>query len=329
MGKATVFEISYDQPDGVYNSGSKVSGYVRLAFDVPTRVRAISIRFKGKAKAKWTQPVGELNRNTNVVVREPYFDQTFMLMGVAPPLVQIDQELPRGLHNFRFNYQLPLGLPSSFKVYDGKVEYLAVCYLMWPGSLNKKLKVPFTIIGFLDLNRIMSMGQEGAEEQTVCCCCCKTGPIKARFHIEKNTFVPGEAIKLFAEINNGSGRITETCVSLNMLYTFKLNEMEHRSVREIAKVTRPGIAPYETDVWSGEELVIPPTPPSFLPGCNLIDIEYFLELNISSANLGSYPPIRLKIIIGTVRTVTTTQPVALQVARLVMQMATNRLWPFN
>ncbi|XP_059158635.1 arrestin domain-containing protein 3-like [Physella acuta] len=275
MGKPTVFEISYDQPDGVYSSGSKVSGYVRLAFDAPTQIRSISIRFKGRAKIRWT----DVSVKKLFITTEPYFDQTHMLLGAAPFNTLIDYDLPRGLHCFKFEYQLPLGLPSSFCVSkDGcKVEYLAVCTVVWPGRSKKKMKLSFTVIGCLDLNRFISMRQEGRKEQQVCCCCCATGPIKARFHIEKNTFVPGEAIKLFAEIHNGSGRISQTFVSLNMHYSSNYDREKHISSKEVTRVTRPGIAPYETDVWSGEELVIPPTPPSFLPGCNLIDIQYFLE----------------------------------------------------
>ncbi|XP_059158592.1 arrestin domain-containing protein 3-like [Physella acuta] len=304
MGKPTVFEISYDQPDGVYYSGSKVSGYVKLAFDEPTRVRAISIRFKGQADVMWK--VGKQYYKGI----EPYFEQTLMLLGVAPSQNQTEQELPSGPHSFRFEYQLPHGLSSSFQETGGKVKYSATCYLIWSGSLNKKLKVPFTVVGFLDLNTIPTTPLQGTSEKQLCCCCCRSGPIKATLNIEKNTFVPGEAIKIFAQINNGSSRrIVESNAALNLVFTLKVYDDKRIDSREIARVRRPGIAPHGSDVWSGEELVIPPTPPSFLPGCNIIDVKYILRLHVVPAGPTLGVRVPLEIIIGTIPRVITTQPI--------------------
>ena len=47
---------------------------------------------------------------------------------------------------------------------------------------------------------------QGANRKHLCCLCCKSGPIEASFCIDRQGFVPGEAMKLFAEISNGASR---------------------------------------------------------------------------------------------------------------------------
>lgn len=38
------------------------------------------------------------------------------------------------------------------------------------------------------------------------------------------------------------------------------------------------VQPGETETWTGDRLMIPPLPPSFLVGCKIIDINYYLEV---------------------------------------------------
>lgn len=38
------------------------------------------------------------------------------------------------------------------------------------------------------------------------------------------------------------------------------------------------VQPGETETWTGDRLMIPPLPPSFLVGCRIIDINYYLEV---------------------------------------------------
>lgn len=48
---------------------------------------------------------------------------------------------------------------------------------------------------------------------------------------------------------------------------------------EISRIGHQDIHPGETENWSGDRLVIPPLPPSYLVGCSIIDINYYLEVN--------------------------------------------------
>jgi len=44
-------------------------------------------------------------------------------------------------------------------------------------------------------------------------------------------------------------------------------------------VSHGQITPHDSDVWSGEKLTVPPLPPSYLVGCNIIDIKYYIQVH--------------------------------------------------
>lgn len=69
------------------------------------------------------------------------------------------------------------------------------------------------------------------------------------------------------------------CISvLIQVKTFHATTKSVTVRKEVARLTRPSIQPRQGDAWSGEELVIPPLPPSFLNGCKIIDIGYKLQV---------------------------------------------------
>ena len=47
----------------------------------------------------------------------------------------------------------------------------------------------------------------------------------------------------------------------------------------VASLSRGEIPPHGSDVWSGDQMIIPAIPPSYLVGCSIIDIRYILQVN--------------------------------------------------
>jgi len=48
--------------------------------------------------------------------------------------------------------------------------------------------------------------------------------------------------------------------------------------KDVCTVQHGPIEPHSTDVWEGDKLFIPPIPPSYLMNCNIINIDYTLEV---------------------------------------------------
>ena len=46
----------------------------------------------------------------------------------------------------------------------------------------------------------------------------------------------------------------------------------------ISKLRHTSIGKGQTDTWNGEQMVVPAIPPSYLLGCNIIDVNYILEV---------------------------------------------------
>ncbi|GFO36973.1 arrestin domain-containing protein 3 [Plakobranchus ocellatus] len=309
MGKLKLFDIALASPGGVFYAGNAVTGHVTVELSEAMEMRGIKLSFKGKAKVHWTESEttgsgsNQQTRTVTYSAKEKYFNQDVLLHGIWSSQGSATTQLPQGLHTFPFQFFLPAGLPSSFEGEHGRVRYAMTCKIDRPWKFDHKTKRPFTVISILDLNSQPSYAQrvQGEKQKHLCCLCCKSGPIVASFHLDRQGYVPGEAIILSAEISNGASRkMDKSYVELKMITTFRATTKSRTQTKVVGRVSRPEIPGHSEDVWSGEQLVIPPVPPSFLLGCNIIDIRYVVQLNVDPSGPALDLEIPLEIIIGTI-----------------------------
>ncbi|CAL1540949.1 unnamed protein product [Lymnaea stagnalis] len=309
MGKLNIFEISFSNLSGIYYAGDVLKGHVTVELKESMKMRGIRLKFLGNAEVSWseTQTSGSGDNETTTTYTysnsEKYFDQEILLLGIWPKQGNETIELSHGRHSFPFEYHLPTGLPSSFEDSVGHVRYTATCNIDKPWKFDPKTKKPFTIIGVLDLNYQENAMQRlhGTNQKKLCCLCCASGPIEATFAIDRQGYVPGEAVLLNAEITNGSSRkIAKTYVELTMIKKFHATTKSRTDCTQVARVTHPGIGSHSSDVWSCEKVVIPSVPPSFLNGCKIIDIHYELKLVVDPKGPSFKLEVPLNIIIGTI-----------------------------
>ncbi|XP_021346163.1 uncharacterized protein LOC110445710 isoform X2 [Mizuhopecten yessoensis] len=69
----------------------------------------------------------------------------------------------------------------------------------------------------------------------------------------------------------------------------------------IASITKNDFASAGSKLvtWSGDKLVVPVVPPSFVSGCHIIDISYVLELIVNPAGPSFNLPVKMEVIVGT------------------------------
>ncbi|XP_046337202.1 arrestin domain-containing protein 3-like [Haliotis rufescens] len=309
MGKLNIFVVSFSNLQGVYYAGQVVQGHVTVELTDTMKMRGIRLRFEGKAYVHWTERhttgSGD-NRRTETrhySAREQYFNQDILLAGRWKQQSGEDIHLPAGRHTFPFAFQLPPQLPSSFEGQHGHVRYTAKGIIDKPWKFDHETKRPFTVICLLDLNRDPNamIPAQGANSKTLCCWCCASGPISANFSIDRQGYVPGEAIILKAEIDNQSNRrIKSSSVKMTMVTMFHATSKTRTSSRVIAKLKHGEIEEGGHDYWNGDQLVIPPLPPSFLAGCNIIDIRYNVQFEVTPSGPSFDLDIPLPVIIGTI-----------------------------
>ncbi|KAK3096667.1 hypothetical protein FSP39_002241 [Pinctada imbricata] len=216
-----------------------------------------------------------------------------------------DVTLHAGDHYYPFEFVLPPTLPSSFEVNHGSVRYFVKIKIDRPSwHKDYKLTTPFTVLSHLDLNfeeNAMQPNQMN-ESKMICCLCCATGPVTAQFRIERRGYVPGEGVRIFAEIRNDSDRpILKSKVKLYQKTTLiSSGGHKNRRTTDLAKIERGRIEGGGSDQWTGETLVIPPCPPSFLRGCSIIDIDHWLTFTADIEDTPFDLDLELPVIIGTI-----------------------------
>ncbi|XP_062620954.1 arrestin domain-containing protein 3-like isoform X2 [Saccostrea cucullata] len=307
MGKLRAFYIELENPQGVFFAGQIINGRLVVELDAEMKMREISLKFKGQANVHWTESqTVSTGKTTSTVTRhysasEKYFEHTQPLFGKGMGMGD-DNRLPPGQHVYPFSFQLPPNLPSSFEGGVGYVRYTIKGTIDKPWKFDHTTKRPFTVNALLDLNTQpnSACGTQNQQSKFLCCLCCKSGPITGMLKLDRVGYVPGEAITFNAEIQNMTSRVCGTHVKLYMTTVFHATTKSKTTTSEVARVVHQDIQPGETETWSGDRLVIPPLPPSFLVGCQIIDINYYFELIVDPSGPAIDLHVPLLIIIGTI-----------------------------
>ncbi|XP_067665145.1 arrestin domain-containing protein 3-like [Haliotis asinina] len=309
MGKLNMFVVSFSNLQGVYYAGQTVQGHVTVELTDKMKMRGIHLQVEGIGYVHWTETEttgsgdDQQTRTVDYSASERYFKEDILLAGRRKQQSGDDIHLPAGRHTFPFVFQLPPELPSSFEGEHGHVRYTAKGIIDKPWKFDHKTKRAFTVICLLDLNRDPNamIPAQGANSKTLCCLCCASGPISAIFTIDRQGYVPGEAIVLKAEIDNQSNRrIKSSSVKFTMVTMFHATTKTRTSSRVIASLKHGEIEEGGHDYWNGDQLVIPPVPPSFLSGCNIIDIRYVVQLEVTPSGPSFDLKVPLQVIIGTI-----------------------------
>ncbi|XP_059165752.1 arrestin domain-containing protein 3-like [Physella acuta] len=294
-------EIIFEPDLSVYITGSVLRGRVCLHTDEKINTKGIQINFRGECIARWAEG--------NIVYRSEqiYLDRTIVLLDTENDV----KELSIGKHEFPFQVELEDDLPSTFSIpsfsllsahanKDGRVFYSATCTVVRSWSSNIVFKREFRVFRHLDLNKLTGGRQpvQVSHEKNVCCLCCMSGPIHVDFTVDKQLYVPGEDIRLSAEVVNGSNRKIKKCsFNLIKITTFHGKHNATATIVEIvASIEKPGIMARKRDSWSNVLIKVPQLFPSYLQGCSVIDLNYIVELHVKIAG----PTTMLKPAVGVV-----------------------------
>ncbi|XP_041372265.1 arrestin domain-containing protein 3-like [Gigantopelta aegis] len=308
MGKISVFEIVLSNPQGVYFTGQVLQGHVILELTEIIKLRGIRISFRGKAFVHWTdQSMRGAGQSRFREVRhhsatEEYLDISLALLARGSKSEE-KKILPPGQYTYPFQIELPYNLPSSFEGQFGFVRYWVVVNIEKPWNTDYSVKKVFTVICPVDLNRepTASTSSQCRKQKRMCCLCCRSGPVCAELCVNQKGYVPGEPLYINAEVTNLSRRkMGVSSVALRMSVVFHTPGKSRSVTQQVCKMKHGQVPAGETDLWEGEKMVIPPLPPSFLLGCNIIDIKYTIELRVDPVGPAFDLCVPVDIIIGTI-----------------------------
>ncbi|XP_043841213.1 arrestin domain-containing protein 4 isoform X2 [Dromiciops gliroides] len=241
----------------------------------------------GRARASWIRapvttgltPRGPWQRrwkylNIRQSLREPAAGEGIIL-------------LQPGKHEFPFSFQLPSEpLVTSFTGKYGSIQYSVRAILERPvvpdQSIKRELQTPVL----------------RSHEKMVGCWFFTSGPVSLSAKIERKGYCNGEAIPIYAEIENCSSRLIVPKAAIFQTQTYLASGKTKTFRQMVANVRGNHIASGSTDTWNGKTLKIPPVIPSILDCC-IIRVDYSLAVYIHIPGAKKLM-LELPLVIGTI-----------------------------
>nr|XP_003413953.1 arrestin domain-containing protein 4 [Loxodonta africana] len=294
-----VFE---DERKGSYSSGETVAGHVLLEAAEPVTLRALRLEAQGRATASWGPSAGAL---TSASAAAPAAASEVEYLNVRlslhePPAGEGIVLLQPRKHEFPFSFRLPSEpLVTSFTGKYGSIQYSVKAVLERPRVPDQSVKRELQVISHIDVNTPALLTPVlKTQEKMVGCWFFTSGPVSLSARIERKGYCNGEAIPIYAEIENCSSRLIVPKAAIFQTQTY-LASGKTKTVRQmVANVRGNHIASGSTDTWNGKTLKIPPVTPSILDCC-IIRVDYSLAVYIHIPGAKKLM-LELPLVIGTV-----------------------------
>ncbi|XP_040825103.1 arrestin domain-containing protein 4 [Ochotona curzoniae] len=284
-----------DERKGCYSSGETVAGHVLLEAAAPLALSALRLEAQGRATAAWGQGSGAAPAASSEV---EYLNVRLSLR--EPPAGEGVILLPPGKHEFPFRFQLPSEpLVTSFTGKYGGIEYCVRAILERPKVPEQSVRRELQVVSRVDVNTPALLTPVlKTQEKMVGCWFFTSGPVSLSAKIERKGYCNGEAIPIYAEIENCSSRLIVPKAAIFQTQTY-LASGKTKTIRHmVANVRGNHIASGSTDTWNGKTLKIPPVTPSILDCC-IIRVDYSLAVYIHIPGAKKLM-LELPLVIGTV-----------------------------
>ncbi|XP_069039375.1 arrestin domain-containing protein 1 [Lepisosteus oculatus] len=273
MGKLQEFDIAFADGKVVYSPGESLTGTVKIAVSGPLAYKAIKVNCMGSCG------VSTKMNDSSWAVEEQYFNSTLSVANKGT--------LAAGAHSFPFQFPIPGLAPTSFEGPFGKILYRVRAVIDTPRfAKDYKAEKPFYLLNLLNLNEVPDIEKPSLAVATkkFTYLLVKTGTVMLKARSDLRGYAPGQVIKLTAEVHNKSGKDT-SCVlaSLIQKVTYKTKRTIF-DLRTIAEVEGAGVKAGKHAEWK-EQIIVPPLPQSAVPGCSLIQIDYFLQVSLKSPDI--------------------------------------------
>lgn len=295
-------------------SGMTVKGHVQINLQAPLQVHYVKIRFHGLAQTHTavhsTDYSHGLGYNNDDGDKEVYLNKQITLQYEADP--DNDEMLEAGNHTYPFELDFPENMPSSFSEHNGMGHVIYHCHV----EIGRRYAYSPDIAKtkWFDVHRPLSLKTipdslvplDFRKECPARSCCCNKGSVEVHLKLTKSGFIPGERIAYDVRLkNNTSSVLKDMTITLRRVvaYTghykgFKRTLSESKVFTIAERVLRLGVNEEET--YDGSSVgQVPALPPTGLPGCKIIDINYYVKVAIKFGLCGSVDVDECKVWIGT------------------------------
>ena len=262
----------------VHPTGVPLTGSVIVETTKTEDYKEIKVSLKGKGEVEWKEWVGagDERREEEYDEKEKFLSKEVVVWKKSK---SPDGCFPAGEHRFSFQFDIPVGTPSSFKSDVGEIRYHIKAKIDQPGK-DDKVKQTVKIADFVDANE-SSLQNPVRKEKTkeIGFLCCAAGSVNYTLEVPRTGYnVKGDSIQILVNIENGSSRevVMDAKLFKNIAYTA---DGHHRYRQETVLEEKSEVIPEHssgTD-WASSKLVIPDIPVT-MTRPKIIKITYVLRV---------------------------------------------------
>ncbi|KAF2904847.1 hypothetical protein ILUMI_01318 [Ignelater luminosus] len=303
-------QVYLDNYHGCCYPGQTIAGRIECHFNKEKNLRAIRIKFKGRAETEWTETESHYNsttkkhesRHVRYYASEEYFNAEYNLVQGGEGF-----HLPPGKHTYPFSYIIPAHLPSSFEGSYGNIRYYIKGVVDRPWKFDYEHLFSLNVVSPVDLNYVPGVRDPLATsvDKTMCSCWCNdSGALTFEMSLPATGFVPGQEINIGAHVENMTN-VTAECIKFKIIADLEFithyPRTKHRyDERVIAECREGGVGAHGDKSWTSALTIPNDLPyPNLLP-CSIINLSYRLKAKVvvpcPHTNLENEVP----VVIGTV-----------------------------
>ncbi|XP_078051797.1 arrestin domain-containing protein 17-like [Augochlora pura] len=298
MPSLRTFCIEFDRPSATYQVGESVTGNIIVDMVKDKSIRGIYFVAKGSSLVHWAHDT--IDKKETYSAREQYFS----IMGEihSSSATESKIELKAGCHKYPFEFQLPRNIPTSFEDPHGYVRYTVKAIIERPWKFDHECKIAFTVVSVFDLNmhRDRCLGIHEDVQKNFSFCCFNQGAMSISIRVPSSGYVPGQRINALVNYINSSTEIGIMKISLKLERVLMFHATSNRMIDKYEITSTLYEGPFTTQGVANLEIKVPPIPPSHVPHCKIMDLDYFLKIVVHFT--GSHHKIvrRYPLLIGSV-----------------------------
>ncbi|CAN9512739.1 unnamed protein product [Ophioblennius macclurei] len=281
MGKLQEFSVTFDKKESVFSPGESISGRVTVHASQALQCKAIKVNCNGFCGI--TTKVND----TAWTMEEQYFNSSVSVADKGT--------LKEGTHTFPFKFLIPATAPTSFEGNYGRIIYRVRAFIETPRfAKDYEAEKSFFLLSLLNLNEVPDIWgvRSSAITQQFSYMLMKTGTVVLKAQTDMRGYTPGQVIQVAAKIHNQSGKTTgKMAASLMQRVTYETKKPTY-DLRTIAEV-EGGVVKANKEVEWKDQIIVPPLPQSFLGGCELIKIEYYVKVSLKAPDVTLTLPIHI------------------------------------
>ncbi|KAL7836634.1 hypothetical protein AOLI_G00279180 [Acnodon oligacanthus] len=266
--------LNYDAVNGTntFTSGNTVQGRVFLEVTKVVMVSCFYINLEGGADVSWT--TGSEDSTT-------YHDHVryFKRKHIFIKSVQGCYAIRPGTHGFPFSFQLPnWDLPPSFEGSYGSVKYLLESTLKVLSGKSCTVKAALSFVPVIRSGGALLMNPQiaatGKRMKLF-----TSGRASLKTTIDKMGYIPGDVIKVCADVDNSSSRALRLEYTLKQKQIFTAKREQTSSSKTVFSVVGQHI-PSGSKQTINADLKIPPNLKLTITNCAIIKVLHILKVRL-------------------------------------------------